>query len=756
MKGIKTIFIFLVLCVFVSCDFLYLSKENEHTVVFETNGGSYVEPIVIKNGELLYEPDPPQKDGYKFLGWNIKESGNFVFFPYAVEEDITLYAVWEPILFKLYLYINPDELYKILDVYYGETISLEEPQLDGYVFSGWYIDPECSIRWNENTIVDKNYNLYAKWTENKGESGEPEKKEFTVTFISGNGASSVDYQIIEEGNTVKIPNEPEKVGFTFSGWYIDEECTTQFDFDTIIESDIFLYAKWEEINPYADFKFRKSYFSDQGYAITKYTGPDKEIIELPSYYEGQPVTEITRSALSGLKSLKKVILPEQLKIIGEYAFSGCEALEDVILPSSVTEIGFRAFYNCKSLREIKLPDNLEEINYGAFSYSGLTYIFVPGKVKVLDDAFSNCKELKEVVLGEGISELAEYLFDECSSLEKITMPSTLTAINRSAFNSCTSLESITLPEGLETIGESAFYQSGIKEIEIPKSIKSIGSSAFAESYLSKISIPDEIEEIGMKAFSDCKFLETIDLEKCSKLEILDDYLFSNCSSLSSVSLPSNIKEISTSVFESTSLESVTIPSSVETIGLYAFGWCENLKDVKIEGNTLRAIYRGAFEGCHLNIEIPASVEFIEFLAITDFDNVTFAPGSRFSFEDGLLIETVDNQKRLKVFCSKENKVVLPDYIDIIGSNAFYNNTMDELVISESVKKIETQAIYFSEIKKIEIPLTVTTVEPIAIYNYNLSEPTEIIVHWKEGNRPEGWAENWYGGQKITVTYAEDY
>ena len=403
-----------------------------------------------------------------------------------------------------------------------------------------------------------------------------------------------------------------------------------------------------------------------------------------------------------------------------------------------------------------MPDNLEEINYGAFSYSGLTYIFVPGKVKVLDDAFSNCKELKEVVLGEGISELAEYLFDECSSLEKITMPSTLTAINRSAFNSCTSLESITLPEGLETIGESAFYQSGIKEIEIPKSIKSIGSSAFAESYLSKISIPDEIEEIGMKAFSDCKFLETIDLEKCSKLEILDDYLFSNCSSLSSVSLPSNIKEISTSVFESTSLESVTIPSSVETIGLYAFGWCENLKDVKIEGNTLRAIYRGAFEGCHLNIEIPASVEFIEFLAITDFDNVTFAPGSRFSFEDGLLIETVDNQKRLKVFCSKENKVELPDYIDIIGSNAFYNNTMDELVISESVKKIETQAIYFSEIKKIEIPLTVTTVEPIAIYNYNLSEPTEIIVHWKEGNRPEGWAENWYGGQKITVTYAEDY
>ena len=68
-------------------------------------------------------------------------------------------------------------------------------------------------------------------------------KTHTITFNS-DGGSAVESQTIEEGNTATEPTNPNKTGYTFSGWYTEPECTTAFDFATPITSDIILYAKW--------------------------------------------------------------------------------------------------------------------------------------------------------------------------------------------------------------------------------------------------------------------------------------------------------------------------------------------------------------------------------------------------------------------------------------------------------------------------------------------------------------------------------
>ncbi len=71
------------------------------------------------------------------------------------------------------------------------------------------------------------------------------KVEYTITFES-NGGSSVNSATVKEGDFLSKPTNPTKNGFAFSGWFTDEELTTEFDFTKAINSDLKLYAKWEE------------------------------------------------------------------------------------------------------------------------------------------------------------------------------------------------------------------------------------------------------------------------------------------------------------------------------------------------------------------------------------------------------------------------------------------------------------------------------------------------------------------------------
>ena len=74
---------------------------------------------------------------------------------------------------------------------------------------------------------------------------EPEPETVTVTF-SSNGGSAVDAQKVEVGKTVVRPEDPEKEGYVFGGWYTDEACTEAYDFDAAVTDDMTLYAKWTE------------------------------------------------------------------------------------------------------------------------------------------------------------------------------------------------------------------------------------------------------------------------------------------------------------------------------------------------------------------------------------------------------------------------------------------------------------------------------------------------------------------------------
>ena len=120
----------------------------------------------------------------------------------------------------------------------GETAKKpSDPTRDKYTFIGWYADEECTEEFDfENTTIDESTAVYAKWEEG-----------YKVSFVTGEG-TEVKSQIVKEGETAKnLDESPTRDGYTFGGWYTDEDCTNEFDVEnTTIDKPTTLYAKWNK------------------------------------------------------------------------------------------------------------------------------------------------------------------------------------------------------------------------------------------------------------------------------------------------------------------------------------------------------------------------------------------------------------------------------------------------------------------------------------------------------------------------------
>ena len=165
--------------------------------------------------------------------------------------------------------------------------------------------------------------------------------------------------------------------------------------------------------------------------------------------------------------------------------------------------------------------------------------------------------------------------------------------------------------------------TNIKSATLPNTLTAIGTQAFCGSSLVSISIPAGVKTIGNGTFNLCTALQTVTFEKGSQLKA-----FENSSGWGGV-------------FQScTSLTTIEIPASVETIGYNAFYGCTSLQTVTFEkGSQLKTIKGNAFANCTAltSIEIPASVETIErgaFSGCTSLQTVTFEKGSQLKTIEG--------------------------------------------------------------------------------------------------------------------------
>ena len=231
MKVKKTIVlvVFLVISLIIGV-LIYNNLNKEYIVEFDSNGGTYISSQVIKRGGVVLEPKNPKKIGYIFKEWDYNnETFNF---NTKVYKNITLLAKWEKVTtHKVQLEVNGKV--DVIEVNDNTPISFDELRIyeqDGFTME-WYLDNQLFDV--ENTKITKDIKLVGKYVE---------VKSYTVTFDTGEG-TEVASQKVNENKTAKEPIEPTRKGYRFDGWYLDDK---KYDFETKIDKDITLIAKWIE------------------------------------------------------------------------------------------------------------------------------------------------------------------------------------------------------------------------------------------------------------------------------------------------------------------------------------------------------------------------------------------------------------------------------------------------------------------------------------------------------------------------------
>ena len=126
------------------------------------------------------------------------------------------------------------------------------------------------------------------------------------------------------------------------------------------------------------------------YSVGGFINKDIPVVDIPSTYNGIPVTKIENDAFKNKTSITAVNIPNTIKEIPENAFCGCVNLKSLNLSEGVETINKYSFSSCINLRSVKFPSTLKNIEFGAFLQTNLNEINLPDSIEKIDTfAFVN-------------------------------------------------------------------------------------------------------------------------------------------------------------------------------------------------------------------------------------------------------------------------------------------------------------------------------------------------------------------------------
>ena len=380
--------------------------------------------------------------------------------------------------------------------------------------------------------------------------------------------------------------------------------------------------------------------------------------------------------------------------IHSFAFNDCE-FENLIIGDNVESIGLAAFFQAK-ITNLTLGTGLKFTDEAAFYSTEIENLYLTNMNKFFNvlwgpnaahptshnlvNLYLNNQLVTDYTFASDLTEIPDGALSGVISIVNITIPKNITHIGQYAFSGCSNLRNVKMNEGLKTIGERAFYDcENLAFIDFPNSLESIDEYAFYSCQrLSSVSLPSSLTTIGNSAFSGCGIVEIInhsnlELEAGSsnygyiasgafeihngnrKVENQNGYIMYSYNStnylLCHVGFETNLVlpesyhgqsyVIDNGAFYYDDIVSVVIPDSVTKIGSSAFLGCKQLVDVTI-GNGITKIEDEAFRYANLS-----------------------------------------------------GNVILGNNVETIGQYAFYETSMQKIVIPDSVKYINYGAFIYS-------------------------------------------------------------
>ncbi|MFA6860519.1 MAG: leucine-rich repeat protein, partial [Clostridia bacterium] len=481
------------------------------------------------------------------------------------------------------------------------------------------------------------------------------------------------------------------------------------------------------------------------------------------------VTNIGEGAFSGCIGLTSITIPSSVISIDEFAFFGCTGLIGITIPNSVTSIGNYAFQNCSNLISIIIPSSVTNIAYELFSgCTGLSSVTIPSSVTNISSyAFSGCTSLTNFTIPSNVTYIDYSVFYNCTGLNSILVseenenyssqngvlfnktmtslicypigktgvyeiPSSVTIIEEHAFNNCTNLTSITIPISVTNIVSGAFYGcTGLLSITIPSSVTIIGFYILTGcTSLTSMTLPFKSTYayntnsylkyyFGGSSYSasiTMPFSYTVSFS--NEITAIGNYMFYNCSGLSSISIPDSVTSIGDQAFcFCTGLTNITIPSSVTTVGTNVLTGCTSLTSMTLpfkstyENNTNSYLkyYFGGYT-YSLTVTMPSSytVNFSnEMTVIGDYMFYGCSGFENFSIP----INTTSIGAYAFYGCSGFESFSIPINTTSIGAYAFYGcSGFESISIPSSVNTVGTRAFQgCSGFTSIMIPNSVTVI-----------------------------------------------
>ena len=231
-----------------------------------TADGESISTQTIDRGGKFTEPAAPSKENHTFAGWyNGDEKFDFDADTTNAPNVLELVAKWDINQYTIQ-FVSEHGSFADQTIEHGETIKPDKltiPEVEGYTFVGWYADEAHKTKFDFSTPITSNTTVYAKWT----------AKDYEVSFVTEHGKAPTSQNVPYNG-TAKDPGKLTAEGYTFDGWYADDNYSKKFDFTQPIKSNTTVYAKWTAND------YEVSFITEHGDAPTsqnvKYNGTAKD------------------------------------------------------------------------------------------------------------------------------------------------------------------------------------------------------------------------------------------------------------------------------------------------------------------------------------------------------------------------------------------------------------------------------------------------------------------------------------------------
>lgn len=219
-----------------SSDITLIAKwvQNEFYIELDANNGELPDVYPTgydKNNDEILLPDATRL-GYTFLGWYDEDNNLYLSIAANSETDFDLIAKWEANEYEVTFNVDGGEAISSYTATFDSNYNLPITTKAEFVFNGWLYDGE---KFNLSGVwsLDENIELTASWI----------VCDYSISYELNGGINNSNNPYGFNNDELLAIDDASKTGYTFLGWYYDEELTQKFD--NTINDDITLYASFE-------------------------------------------------------------------------------------------------------------------------------------------------------------------------------------------------------------------------------------------------------------------------------------------------------------------------------------------------------------------------------------------------------------------------------------------------------------------------------------------------------------------------------